>query len=144
MEIKIIEGCGYPLPYKYSKYLFLSSFLMALTALIAIYFNEGFTSLYYFLLFLTSINFWRKPQYGLRHKIDKLLVYAGVVYVFIYIYILLNKEFYRIMFINLFLCILMFNMLEHICCYLQSTKWIVFHMAIHLYASIMGLFIFFL
>ena len=78
---------------------------MALTALIAIYFDEGFTSLYYFLLFLTSINFWRKPQYGLRHKIDKLLVYAGVIYTFICIYILLNKEFYRIMFINLFLCI---------------------------------------
>jgi len=144
MEIKIIEGCGYPLPYKYSKYLFLSSFLMALTALIAIYFDEGFTSLYYFLLFLTSINFWRKPQYGLRHKIDKLLVYAGVIYTFICIYILLNKEFYRIMFINLFLCILMFNMIEHTLCYFHSTKWIVFHMAIHLYASIMGLFMFFI
>ena len=144
MKIKIREGCIYPLPYKYSKYLFLSSFLMALTALIAIYFNEGFTSLYYFLLFLTSINFWRKPQYGLRHKIDKLLVYAGVIYVFIYIYILLNKEFYRIMFINLFLCILMFNIIEHICCYLQSTTWIIFHMAIHLYVSMMGLFIFFI
>ena len=142
--IKIREGCGYPLPYKYSKYLFLSSFLMSLTALIAIYFNEGFISLYYFLLFLTSINFWRKPQYGLRHKIDKLLVYAGVVYVFVYVYILLNKEFYRIMFINLFLCVLMFNTIEHICCYFQSTKWIIFHMAIHLYVSIMGLFIFFI
>ena len=144
MEIQIREGCGYPLPYKYSKYLFLSSFLMSLTALIAIYFNEGIVSLYYFLLFLTSINFWRKPQYGLRHKIDKLLVYAGVIYVLIYIYILLNKEFYRIMFINLFLCILMFNMIEYLLCYFQSTKWIVFHMSIHLYASIMGLFIFFL
>ena len=143
IEIKF-EGCEYPLPYKYSKYLFLSSFLMALTALIAIYFNEGFTSLYYFLLFLTSINFWRKPQYGLRHKIDKLLVYAGVIYTFVYIYILLNKEFYRIMFINIFLCILMFNIIEHILCYLHSTKWIIFHMVIHLYASMMGLFIFFI
>jgi hypothetical protein len=141
MEIQIREGCGYPLPYKYSKYLFLSSFLMALTALISIYFNEGFTSLYYFLLFLTSINFWRKPQYGLRYKIDKMLVYAGVVYVLIYIYILLNKEFYRIMFINLFLCVLMFYMIEHTLYYFNSTKWIVFHMAIHLYVSMMGLFI---
>ena len=140
----MIEGCGYPLPYKYSKYLFLSSFLMSLTALIAIYFDEGIVSIYYFLLFLTSINFWRKPEYGLRHRLDKMLVYAGVVYVFIYIYILLNKEFYRIMFINLFLCILMFNMIEYICCYFHSTKWIIFHMAIHLYVSIMGLFMFFL
>ena len=144
MEIKRNDGCGYPLPYKYSKYLFLSSFLMSLTALIAIYFDEGIVSIYYFLLFLTSINFWRKPEYGLRHKIDKLLVYAGVVYVFIYIYILLNKEFYRIMFINLFICVLAFNMIEYILCYLESTKWIIFHMAIHLYVSLMGLFMFFL
>ncbi len=144
MEIQIREGCQYPLHYKYSKYLFLSSFLMGLTALIAIYFDEGIVSIYYFLLFLTSINFWRKPEYGLRHNIDKLLVYAGVIYTFIYIYILLNKEFYRIMFINLFLCVLFFNIIEHILCYFDSTKWIVFHMAIHLYVSTMGLFLFFI
>ena len=59
MEINTVEkfeGCDYPLPYKYSKYLFLSSFLMSLTALIAIYFNEGFTSLYYFLLLQKLFN----------------------------------------------------------------------------------------
>ena len=138
------DGCVYPLPYKFSKYLFLSSCLMSLTALIALYFDEGITSLYYFLLFLTSINFWRKPEYGLRHKIDKLLVYCGVLYVLFYIYILLNKEFYRIMFMNIFACVIMFDIISRTLCFYKSTKWIIFHMSIHLYVSMMGLFILFL
>jgi len=138
-----MEGCQYPLPYKYSKYLVVSSFLMGLSALFALYFDEGIISVYFFLLCLTSINFWRKPQYGIRHKIDKMLVYTGVIYFLFYTYILLNKEFYRIMFLNLFICVLSFDMIERICCYFNSTKWIVFHMTLHLYVSIMGLFIIF-
>jgi len=138
-----MEGCRYPLPYKYSKYLVMSSFLMSLSALFALYFDEGFISIYFFLLFLTSINFWRKPQYGIRHKIDKMLVYTGVIYFLFYTYILLNKEFYRIMFLNLFICVLCFDIIERICCYFNSTKWIIFHMTVHLYVSIMGLFIIF-
>jgi len=138
-----MEGCRYPLPYKYSKYLVMSSFLMGLSALFALYFDEGFISIYFFLLCLTSINFWRKPQYGIRHKIDKMLVYTGVIYFLFYTYILLNKEFYRIMFLNLFICVLSFDIIERICCYFNSTKWIIFHMTVHLYVSIMGLFIIF-
>jgi hypothetical protein len=138
-----MEGCQYPLPYKYSKYLVMSSFLMGLSALFALYFDEGFISIYFFLLCLTSINFWRKPQYGIRHKIDKMLVYTGVIYFLFYTYILLNKEFYRIMFLNLFICVLGFDIIERICCYFNSTKWIIFHMTVHLYVSIMGLFIIF-
>ena len=136
------EGCYYPIPYKYSKYLFYSSFTMSLTSLIALYFDEGVTSFYYFVLFLTSINFWRKPEYGIRHRMDKTMVYVGLGYTFFVIYMLLNKEFYRIVFINMFLCVLIFDIISHTLCMVHSTKWIVFHMAIHIYASLMGLFIF--
>jgi hypothetical protein len=138
-----MEGCDYPLPYKYSKYLYLSSFLMGLSAIFALYFDEGIVSIYFFLLFLTSINFWRKPEYGLRHKLDKMLVYAGCFYFLIYIYFLIG-EFYKIMWMNVFMCVLVFYAIEHILCYSGCTKWIVFHMAIHLYISIMVLFIFFI
>ena len=138
-----MEGCEYPIPYKYSKYLFYSSFLMGLSAIFALYFNEGIVSIYFFLLFLTSINFWRKPEYGLRHKLDKMLVYAGCFYVLIYIY-LLSGEFYKIMWLNMFICSFVFYIFEYILCYFGSVKWIIFHMAIHLYASIMVLFIFFI
>jgi hypothetical protein len=138
------EGYGYPLPYKYSKYLLYSSFSMSITALVSLYFDEDITSLYFFVLFLTSINFWRKPEHGIRHKIDKLLVYIGVIYLFFYEYILLYKEFYRIFFINMFICVVVFFIIEHILCYCRSTKWIIFHMAIHIYVSMMGLFIIFI
>jgi len=136
------EGCSYPIHYKYSKYLFYSSFTMSLTSLITLYFNEGITSFYYFILFLTSINFWRKPEYGIRYKMDKTMVYIGTCYVLFTIYMLLNKEFYRIMFINMFLCVLIFNIISHTLWMFHSTKWIIFHMAIHIYVSSMGLFIF--
>jgi len=143
IQIKSPEGLQYPLPYKYSKYLLYSSFSMSLTALFSLYFDEWITSLYYFILFLTSINFWRKPEYGLRHKVDKLLVYIGVAYIFYNQYLLLDKEFFRVVLMDMFICILIFFVIEYILCYFYSTKWIIFHMAIHIYVSMMGLVILF-
>jgi hypothetical protein len=139
-----LEGYNYPLPYKYSKYLVYSSCTMSITALVSLYFDETITSIYFFVLFLTSINFWRKPEYGIRHKIDKILVYIGVIYVLFYEFLLLNKEFYRTIFIYLFICIILFFIIEHILCYFYSTKWIIFHMAIHIYVSMMGIFVLFI
>jgi len=146
MEISIQhkEGLEYPLHYKYSKYLVYSSCSMSLTVLFSLYFDDWFITIYYFLLCLTSINFWRKPEYGLRHKVDKLLVYIGVVYVFMNQYFLLNKEFYRVVVMDIFICVLLFFIIEHVLCYFHSTKWIIFHMAIHIYVSMMGLLILFI
>jgi hypothetical protein len=142
MEIENIkDGCVLPLPYKYSKYLFCSSFLMSGTALVTLYYDDGVTSLYYFLLFLTSINFWRRPEHGFRRQLDQVLVYSGCLYVFYNVFLVLNTEFQRVTFISLFLSVLLFDLAEIILCYLNSTKWIVFHMAIHLYVSIMGFYV---
>ena len=115
-----MEGCVYPIPYKYSKYLFYSSFLMLLSFIFALYFNEGYVSIYFFLLFLTSINFWRKPEYGLRRNLDKMLVYFGVIYTLFYIY-LLSGSFYKMMFLNMFICVLVFHITEYILCYFNYT-----------------------
>ena len=141
MEIKMIEGCSLPLPYKYSKYLFCSSFLMSVTALVTLYHDEGITSLYYFLLFLTSINFWRIPEYGFRRQLDQLLVYSGCLYVLYNVFLVLKTEFQRVTFISLFACVLIFDIIELVLCYFESTKWIIFHMAIHLYVSLMGFYV---
>jgi len=141
MEIKTIEGCSLPLPYKYSKYLFCSSFLMSVTALVTLYYDQGYTSLYYFLLFLTSINFWRRPEYGFRRQLDQLLVYSGCLYVLYNVFLVLKTEFQRVTFISLFACVLIFDIIELVLCYFQSTKWIIFHMAMHLYVSIMGFYV---
>jgi hypothetical protein len=135
------EAVEYPIPYKYSKYLLYSSCSMSVTSLFALYFDEWITSLYYFVLFLTSVNFWRKAEYGIRHKVDKILVYIGVAYVFFNQYILLNKEFYRVIFMDMFICVVLFFIIEYILCYFYSPKWIIFHMAIHIYVSMMGIFI---
>jgi hypothetical protein len=137
----MIEGCSLPLHYKYSKYLFCSSFLMSVTALVTLYYDEGITSLYYFLLFLTSINFWRRPDYGFRRHLDHVLVYSGCLYVLYNVFLVLKTEFQRVTFISLFACVLIFDIIELILCYFQSTKWIIFHMAIHLYVSIMGIYV---
>jgi hypothetical protein len=141
METKLIEGCSLPLPYKYSKYLFCSSFLMSVTALVTLYHDEGITSLYYFLLFLTSINFWRRPEYGFRRQLDQLLVYSGCLYVLYNVFLVLKTEFQRVTFISLFACVLIFDIIELVLCYFESTKWIIFHMAIHLYVSLMGFYV---
>jgi len=135
------EGCSLPLPYKYSKYLFCSSFLMSVTALVTLYYDEGYTSLYYFLLFLTSINFWRRPEYGFRRQLDQLLVYSGCLYVLYNVFLVLKTEFQRVTFISLFACVLIFDIIELLLCYFNSTKWIIFHMAIHLYVSLMGFYV---
>ena len=116
-----------------------SSFSMCIAALIALYLDETYTSIYFCLLWLTSINFWRKPEYGMRRNIDKLLVYAGVFYI-IYNLFILSTEFYKTMWIFCFICILFFDILERIYCYFGSVQWIIFHMAIHIYASMMVLF----
>lgn len=140
MEIEN-NGCGLPLPYKYSKYLFGSSFLMSGTAIFTLYYDEGITSLYYFLLFLTSINFWRRPEHGFRRQLDQVLVYSGCLYVLYSVFLILKTEFQRVTFISLFLSVLLFDIAEIILCYFNSTKWIVFHMAMHLYVSIMGFYV---
>jgi hypothetical protein len=131
---KNFEGCYYPIPYKYSKYLFYSSFTMSLTALIALYFDEGVTSFYYFILFLTSINFWRKPEYGLRRNIDITVVYMYAVYTILNIF-LLKHEFHRVFLLAVFLSVNLYNLVEYILYYFGSPKWIIFHMAMHIYVS---------
>ena len=132
-------GCYYPIPFKYSKFVFYSSFSMGVAALIALYLDDGYTSIYFFLLWLTSINFWRKPAYGMRRNIDKILVYSGVLYVIYHLFIL-STAFYKTMWIYVFTCVLFFHIIEHIYCYFNCVQWIVFHMAMHIYVSMMVLF----
>jgi hypothetical protein len=136
-----MEGCGCPLDYEYSKFLFYTSFLIGLSCIISIYFNDTYITMYFLLLFLSSINFWRKPEYGLRRNIDLLLVKCGVI-CGLYLIYLMNSSFYRIMFLFVFFSIIFFDIAERICCYFNSTKWIIFHMAMHIYVLVMVLFMF--
>lgn len=137
-----MEGVHLPISYNYSKFLFYSSFSMLISTLIAIYMNDTYITVYFLLLFLSSINYWRKPEYGLRRNIDLLIVKIGVLIVLSQI-CLLKNEFCRYIYTCLAFCSLIFYIIEHILVYMLNVKWIIFHMAIHLYMSLSALFIIF-
>jgi hypothetical protein len=90
-----VEGIWYPIPYKYSKFLVYSSFSMGIASLIALYLDDTYISIYFFLLWLTSINFWRKPEYGMRRNIDWTIAYIGVI-IALFEICLLKNEFNRV------------------------------------------------
>ena len=129
-----MEGICFPISYSYSKFLFYSSFSMLLSAIIAIIMNDKYISIYFCLLFLTSINYWRRPEYGLRRNIDLCIVYIGE-FAILYQLFLLKSEFDRHVVLSILLCVILFYIIEHILVYFKSLKWIIFHMAIHMYSS---------
>jgi hypothetical protein len=127
-------GYKYPMSYSYSKFLLYSSCTIGISAVIAYIMNDLYISIYLLLLFLTSINFWRKPEYGLRRNIDLAVVYMYAVYTILNVF-LLKDEFHRVILLIVFLSVNMYNVVEQILYYFGSPKWIIFHMAMHIYVS---------
>ena len=130
------------IPIHYSKFLFFSSFSMLISAIIAIIVNDIYVTIYFFILFLTSINHWRRPEYGLRRNIDLFVVKCGIIIIFCQV-CLLKNEFCRFVFVSLSLCSCMFFIIENILSYFNNLQWIIFHMTIHLYISLSALFVIF-
>lgn len=130
------------IPYQYSKFLFYSSFSMLICAIISIIMNDIYVTLYIFILFLTSINHWRRPEYGLRRNIDMFVVKCGVI-LFFYQVCLLKNEFCRYVSVCMLICSISFYIFENILEYFHNLQWIIFHMTIHLYMSLCILFIIF-
>ena len=129
-----MSGYKNPTMVEYSKFLFFSSFSMAVSAFIAYIMNDLYITIYFLLLFLTSINHWRQPEYGLRRNIDLTVVAIGFFYVLLKIF-LLKDEFHRVGLICLGICGILMYIFEYILEYLDSPKWIIFHMTLHIYAS---------
>ena len=126
----------------YGRFLCYSSFCMLCSCLLSYYMNDSYYSIYFLLLFLSSINHWRKPEYGIRRNIDLFVVYGGIVYTLLRL-CLLKNEFNRYMLLSFLFCIIIFYSIEFICVYMNSNKWVIFHMSIHLYAALMILFVLF-
>jgi hypothetical protein len=127
--------------YKYGKFLYTSSFWLFITFIIS--FNttkDILLTLYYLLVFITSINYWRKPEEGIRKTIDLLCVYIGLVFALIKIYSF-KDEFNMFIALSLYLCIIIFYIIEFILAYFICNQWVLFHMTLHLYCSIIGLII---
>ena len=128
--------------YEYKKYLFCSSFCMLFASIISYIKNDSYKGIYYIILFLTSINFWRDPIYGIRRNMDLFIVYFGVPFTLTQLYLLQN-DFYMYCILSMCLCCLVFYIMEFICVKYLSNKWVIFHMTLHLYASLLVVFILF-
>lgn len=122
------------LPYKYSKFLFFSSFSMLIATIISYITNDIYITLYFFILFLTSINHWRRPEYGLRRDIDLFIVKVGF-FTILWQICLLKSEFTRYCVLCLSFCSFVFYFIEHVLEYYNNIRWIILHMAIHMYMS---------
>ena len=121
-----------PMSYDYSKYLLYSSYLIVISAVIAYIMNKVYAFVYLILLFITSVNYWRKPEYGLRRNIDLGAVSIGALYASLNL-LLLKNEFHRVGLLIIIICTITLFILEHILDYLNSPKWIVVHMILHIY-----------
>ena len=124
------DACILPLSYKYSKYLFYSSFLIGVSSGISLYYKEYTTFLFLFMLFLSSINYWNDPDYGWGRNIDMFLCKVVGLYFYgntLFFY----DEFCQQVFINSMYSILFLFFMEHLYYHLKNKKWIIFHTAIH-------------
>jgi hypothetical protein len=129
-----MEACSLPLPYKYSKYLFYSSFLIGISSFVSLYYQDILTFLFLFIMFLSSIRFWYKPEYGWIRDIDMCLCKIISLYFFgvtLYFY----GEYYQTVYLIAVYELLFLYACELICYAYESKKWIIYHMAIHIYLS---------
>ena len=97
--------------------------------------NDLYITIYFGLLFLTSINYWRKPEYGFRRNIDMLVVYIGV-FIMLFQACLLKNEMNRYIYLSMGVCAIIFYITEHIMVYFNNSQWIIFHMTLHIYVSL--------
>jgi hypothetical protein len=121
---------------KYSIFLFYSSFCMLFASIIAYIMDDKYITMFLIIVFLTSINHWRRPEYGLRRNIDLLIVYICVGYTVLRA-CLLKNEFTRYFVLSMLFCGLVFYFLEYLFIYLNMDMWIILHMTMHLYLSLM-------
>jgi hypothetical protein len=136
-----IYAFKFPLNPNYSRFVFYSSFMIGISSCIAFYMQDTILTIFLFLLFLTSINYWRKPEYGLRRQIDMFLCGISLFY-FITVSFLFLPEFNRVMYVNTSICVGVFYICEYILCYFKNVKWIVFHMAMHIYTAFFSVIVF--
>ena len=124
----------YPLDYSYSKYLYYTSFLIGASSLVSLYYGDYTTCLFMFILFLSSIKFWRKPDYGFVRNVDMFICKCITVYFFLNACIY-QDEISRGMIVISILNGIIFYLCELICYFVKSTKWIIFHMGLHIHLS---------
>ena len=132
----------YPVSREISEYFFCSSFLIGIAACITYYNRDYITSLFVFCMFFTSINFWRNPLYNIHRTLD--MTMCKILMLFFIISSFTFCEFKRVLFECVLFVALLFNITENILWIYDSHKWIIFHLAIHIYVSYFIIFIYYI
>jgi hypothetical protein len=114
----------------YTQYLYYTSYLIGLSSTISYYHEDYATFIIMFILFLTSINFWYHPSYGIGRDVDLFLSKFIVVY-FYGSSIMYYKEYNRDVFITIVYQVAFIYFIENILIYFQNPQWVILHMMIH-------------
>jgi hypothetical protein len=118
----------------YCKFLCYSSISFLLAFIIAYIMDDKYITMYLLFLFLSSINHWRRPEYGIKRNIDLFIVYFGFFAAMLKV-CLLKSEFNRWLVLSILICCIVFYIIEFIMVYFNSNLWIILHMTIHMYAA---------
>jgi len=130
----------FPLPYEHSRFLFYSSFLIGLASFVSLYYQDTVTFLFMFIMFISSIHFWYKPDHGLVKEIDMFLCKLLSLY-FFWITFYFYDEYCQVVYFNVLYSIFFFYACEIVLYACKNKKWIVFHMVIHFYFAMFAPFI---
>jgi hypothetical protein len=119
--------------YEYTKYLFYTSFLFLLSSFLIFFYDSLLSSIIIFILFLTSVNHWKRPDNKIIKILDLIIVkLVGFLYLINSFY---KDEFYRVLSMNVAISMVMFYVIEHILDFYENNQWIIFHMSVHIYAA---------
>ncbi len=120
----------------YSRLLYYTSFSMGASSMVSLFVQDYANSFSMFLLFLTSIYYWVRPDYGLRRDMDMLL--CKVLFFYYYLMILYERPYVYSM---IYLCAsaqaVFLYLVEQMLVYWERPEWIVFHMSMHIQFSFM-------
>lgn len=115
-----------------SHVLFYSSFLFLFASIVSYSFRDVLSSLFFLALFMTSINHWRHPCYGLSRLLD--IACCVVLYVYMYwLFLLHYGSFHLVFFDVVFTTVLCVFSLEWVLYLVEHPFWIVLHLTIHTY-----------
>jgi len=123
--------------YKYTRFLFYTSFLFLIVSLLSYFHNFFYSSIMIFILFLTSSTHWNDPCNNILKRLD--LIMVKILGFFYFINSLYKNEFDRQFLSSLALSIIIFYFIEFILDFYKNNQWVIFHMAIHIYAALLFL-----
>jgi len=128
-------------PKEFCEYFLFTTIFIFLSGCVMFYNKNYVSSFFVFALVFTSINFWRKPRFDYRRTID--MTMCKIISLFFLINTLYFHEFNRVFYHCVLLSLIIFNIIENVLWHFDSNKWIIFHLAVHIYMAYFSIFIYY-